>query len=488
MFTFLRMVRRISPRFVTDDHLLVVNNIMNLPDRFIQFIRREHLFQSDERLLLAVSGGVDSVVLCELCHQAGYRFVIAHCNFRLREKESERDKEFVIALAKKYEVDVVVKEFDTNEYATINKLSIQEAARELRYDWFYELINASSPGHFPGKAQESVANYVLTAHHADDNIETVLMNFFRGTGIRGLRGMLPKQGNILRPLLEFRKQELKNFAIESQLDWVEDSSNLSDKYSRNYFRKNLIPWIQSIYPDVEDNLLNNLQRFADVELLYQQAVALHKKNLLEKKGNEIHIAVLKLKKAAPLITIIFEIIKVYGFTPAQTHEVARLLESDTGKYIQSSSHTIFKNRNWIIIAPRTPTMAENILIEDAGSPIHFSRGVLYFEKILAQAGAYPKLDNRNELAQLNAEHIRFPILLRKWKPGDYFYPLGMKKKKKLSRFFIDQKLSKTDKENVWVLDMNKKIIWVIGQRIDDRFKVTPSTKSYFKITLEGGKV
>src|SRR4030095_7591130 len=153
------------------------------------------------------------------------------------------------------------------------------------------------------------------------------------------------------------------------------------------------------------------------------------------------------------------------------------------KYIQSSSHTIFKNRNWIIIAPRTPTTAENILIEDAGSPIHFSLGVLYFEKILAQTGAYPKLDNRNELAQLNAEHIRFPILLRKWKPGDYFYPLGMKKKKKLSRFFIDQKLSKTDKEKTWVLEMNKKIIWIIGMRIDDRFKITDKTKSILKINL-----
>lgn len=254
---------------------------MTLTDRFIDFIRKENLFQSTDFLLLGVSGGVDSVVLCELCFQAGYQFTIAHCNFKLRHNESERDKEFVIALAKKYGVDLMVREFETEKYASDNKLSIQEAARKLRYDWFNELITKNTFPTDQGKRQKP--NLIVTAHQADDNLETMLMHFFRGTGIQGLRGILPKQSKIVRPLLLFRKNELKQFSNDNRLNWVEDSSNQSDKYTRNYFRNNVIPLIENIYPSAEQNLLNNLQRFADIEILYKQSLDRHKEKLLEKK-------------------------------------------------------------------------------------------------------------------------------------------------------------------------------------------------------------
>jgi tRNA(Ile)-lysidine synthase len=455
---------------------------MNLLKEFQQNIKQQNLFQPKDKLLLAVSGGVDSVVLCELCKQAGYNFTIAHCNFQLRGNESERDESFVRELAKKYEVEVMVKKFDTQKYATENKLSIQVAARELRYNWFTELLTKMKSD-FNLEVQNSpfrgLGGVLLTAHHASDNIETLLMNFFKGTGVNGLHGILPKQGNIIRPLLFAKKEDISGFAKANNLNFVEDSSNASDKYTRNYFRNQLIPDLQKVFPQVEDNLLHNIERFKEIELLYQQSVHLTKKKLLEQKGNEIHIPVLKLQKTEALPTILYEIIKDYGFTSHQTGEVVALLKSETGKYIASPTHRIIKNRNWLIIAPNKTTEAETIFIENEGS-LQFADGKLELKKIL---NIQSSILNTPSIAQLNASEIKFPLLLRKCKPGDYFYPLGMQKKKKLSRFFIDQKLSLTQKEKLWVIEMDKKIIWVVGLRIDDRFKITGSTKNILQITL-----
>src|ERR1700737_1326684 len=237
--------------------------MMDLLNAFRYFIDKENLFSHGDKLLLAVSGGVDSVVLCELCQQAGFDFVIAHCNFQLRKAESLRDEDFVRQLAGKYGKEVFVRRFETERYAAEKKISIQVAARELRYAWFHELIDSST------------ARYILTAHHLDDNIETLLMNFFKGTGISGLRGILPKQGKLLRPLLFAGKDELRQFAVDNNLSWMEDSSNQSDKYTRNYFRHRVIPLVQTLYPEAIHNLADNIQRFRDIEQLYCQSVELH---------------------------------------------------------------------------------------------------------------------------------------------------------------------------------------------------------------------
>ncbi len=467
---------------------------MNLQDRFIQHLKQFTFIQKQHKQLLAVSGGMDSIVLCDLMFAAGYDFVIAHCNFQLRNAESERDEQFVRGLGEKYGKEVLVKRFDTEKYALENKVSIQVAARELRYKWFYKIISGeySMLNNQNSKFNEELTaghsqltphslHYILTAHHANDNIETLLMNFFKGTGISGLHGILPVYGKIIKPLLFAKKHEILAYAEENNLSFVEDSSNLSDKYTRNFFRHNLFPVLKEVYPHVEDNLLNNIQRFCEAEQLYRQSVDLYKKKLLEFKGNEIHLPVLKLQKTSPLSTIIYEIIKDYGFTSGTVQEVVDLLESETGKYISSSSHRIIKNRNWLIISPKQTTEAANILIEEADKKVVFGNGELSFELIDASAFQIP---SSNNIAALYFDEITFPLLLRKWKQGDYFYPLGMKKKKKLSRFFIDQKLSKPDKENVWVLEMNKKIIWIVGHRIDDRFKIQPATKKVLKISFE----
>ncbi|MFT3936306.1 MAG: tRNA lysidine(34) synthetase TilS [Chitinophagaceae bacterium] len=454
---------------------------MNLLNQFISFIHKENLFSPKDKLLLAVSGGIDSVVLCELCHQAGYDFTIAHCNFQLRGAESERDEQFVRSLGNKYNKTVLVKKFDTNAYAVEKKVSIQVAARELRYAWFAELLTDDSRLTTDDSrltTHHSRLTTLLTAHHADDNIETLLMNFFKGTGIAGLRGILPKQGKVVRPLLFAKKEDIKKFAEASRLNWVEDSSNQSDKYTRNYFRNQLIPLVKNIYPEAENNLANNLQRFREIELLYHQSIDLHKKKLIERKGNEIHIPVLKLQKTVPLASVLYEIIKDYHFSAEQTQEVIALLDSSTGKYVQSSTHRAIKNRNWLIISPNQSTAANNILIEEKDSEVIYEAGVLTF-----QPNSQLPIPNSPSIACLDAEEIKFPLLLRKWKEGDYFYPLGMRKKKKLARFFIDQKFSKTDKEKMWVLESDKKIIWIVGHRIDDRFKITGSTKKTLLIKM-----
>ena len=457
---------------------------MQLLQKFIEFIKKENLFQPKDKLLLAVSGGVDSVVLCELCKQVGFDFVIAHCNFQLRGEESERDEKFVREIAKKYNVEIFVKKFDTEKFAEAKKISIQVAARELRYEWFNDVVNCQlsmvNNEAVASSDNSHTVTHILTAHHANDNIETLLMNFFKGSGIKGLRGMLPRQGKIIRPLLFAKKEELLAFAKENNLKYVEDSSNTSDKYTRNYFRNQLIPSVQKVFPQVEENLLHNIQRFNDIEIIYSKAIAAHKNKLLEKRGEEIHIPVFKLLKSEPLTTIVFEIIKDFGFTANQTEEVIKLLKSDTGKYVQSNIHRIIKNRNWLIITPINTLIAENILIEENDKEVQFSTGKVVIKQI--PVTGY-QLSSGESIAQLDADEIKFPLLLRKWKQGDYFYPLGMTRKKKLSKFFIDQKLSLSQKENTWILEMNKKIIWIVGMRIDNRFKISSKTKNILKISL-----
>lgn len=448
---------------------------MDLYQEFIKNIQAQDLFEKKDFLLLAVSGGKDSVALCELCFQAGFNFEIAHCNFKLRGEESDRDENFVRELSKQYGVDVCVKEFETEKYAQENKISIQVAARELRYAWFNDLL-ISARGE---AATDNLRNcYLLTAHHADDNIETLLMNFFKGTGIKGLQGILPKQGKIIRPLLFAKREDIERFIKDNHLKFVEDSSNNSDKYTRNYFRHQLIPAVEKNFPQAKENLINNIERFREIDMLYQQSLQYHKKNLLEYKGNEIHIPVLKLSKSKPLKTIIYEVIKDFGFTAHQTPEVMHLLGSDSGKYISSSTHKILKNRSWLIIAPLDTAESNHILIEKNDTKIDFKEGVL---QLKASFNSEKRPVNSEGIALLDLKNIAFPLLLRRWKEGDYFYPLGMQKKKKLSRFFIDRKIPLTQKEKIWVIESNKKIIWVIGQRIDERFKMTDKTRDSLEI-------
>ncbi len=278
-------------------------------ENFISFIRSNNLFNKSDHLLVACSGGVDSIVLCDLLYSYGFTFSIAHCNFQLRANESDADETFVKSLGAKYHVPVYVKRFDTTNFASDNKMSVQHAARELRYNWFDQLLN------------ERQLSFLLTAHHADDNVETVLMNFFKGTGISGMHGILPKRDKLVRPLLFTTKKEILEYAIE-------DASNETVKYTRNFFRHKVIPLIEQTIPTASANVAQSIEHLKEVEIIYNQAIESYKKQLLIFKGNEVHIPILKLVKSVPINTIAFEILKPYGFTPAQAKELPALLQSE----------------------------------------------------------------------------------------------------------------------------------------------------------------
>lgn len=420
-------------------------------------------------ILLASSGGLDSTILAHLFKANGIPFILAHANFQLRGEESKRDENFVIELGQRIGVQVFVKKFETAEYSKINKLSIQEAARELRYHWFNELLE-----------QNSAVNFIATAHHCDDSIETMLMHFFRGTGIQGLTGIPAwhKAKKVIRPLLLFTRKELEEYALVNGIKFVTDSSNTKDDYTRNYFRNQLIPQLQEVFPQVRENLQRNLIRFEEAAFLYGEAVKSQMNKLLILNGNEYHIPILKWKKTVPLQTITWEIIRKFSFTSAQTNEVIKLLDAENASTMHSATHRIIKNRLWMIIAPLAVEKSTFIVIEKEGSTL-FENGTIEIKIIVNHP--YPiSLSIGTEF--LDASKIKFPLLLRKWKIGDYFYPLGMTKKKKLSRFFIDAKLSKTEKELIWVLEMDQKIICILGMRIDDRFKYSLKSNELFAIT------
>ncbi|MEI6948233.1 tRNA lysidine(34) synthetase TilS [Paraflavisolibacter sp. H34] len=444
---------------------------------FLAYIKENHLFGTGDRLLIAVSGGVDSVVLCDLCARAGLAFSIAHCNFSLRGAESDRDETFVRHLAEHYQVPFFLQRFDTAQTAADWGLSIQETARKLRYDWFAEVVNGQSS---KVNGEPLVHHYLLTAHHRDDNIETVLMNFFKGTGISGLRGIRPKAGNIVRPLLFAGREEVEAYAAERGLEWVHDSSNDETKYTRNYLRHTVLPAIEQVYPQVRQNLASGILRFTGIEAIYREAVEKEKKRLLEVRGTEVHIPVLKLAKSRSLPTLVYEIISGYGFTHRQVDEVLKLLQSETGKYIDSPTHRLLRNRAWLIIAPLRTEESGIILIDEGAHQLSFGGKTLTLQQLPAEK---VNMSADPAIALLDAREIRFPLLLRKWKAGDYFYPLGLRKKKKLSRFFIDQRLSRIQKEDVWVLESDKRIAWVLGLRIDDRFKVVPGTREVWRLEV-----
>lgn len=451
------------------NRLLYAHMETDLQHRFLAHLKQLQL-DATQLYLLAVSGGVDSVVLCELCYRAGLPFSILHCNFQLRAEESDRDEAFVRSLGKKYKVEVLVQHFDTKAYAADKGLSTQEAARNLRYHWFETVrIKKGSP-------------YVLLAHHANDNIETLLMHFFRGTGLHGLTGM-PQQSEhmarCLRPLLPFRRKEIEAFATAAGLQWVEDSSNQSDKYTRNFFRNTLIPQLQKVYPQVEENLLQNIDRLAKTNSLYQQLLQKEKQTFYKRNGAEIRIAVNKLLQYRHT-AMIYEVLKDFHFTEGSVPQLLKLAQSESGHFMENEAYRIIRHRAWFVIVPKAEKKIQTFVIKKGDKKLYLPDAVLELEAVAIKNF---NLKKSNSIAQLDARHVTYPLLVRRWRQGDYFYPLGMLKKKKLARFFIDHKLSIIDKEKVWVVESGKRIIWVAGYRIDDRFKITPHTQQVLQLKI-----
>lgn len=367
-------------------------------------------------------------------------------------------------------------------YAEDRKLSVQEAAREIRYNWLRELLLTLDRERKAGahKGDPGTRGYrLLTAHHLDDNIETVLMNFFKGTGIAGMRGMLPATDAVARPLLFARKAELEDFARSMRLDWVEDSSNRESKYSRNFLRLNIIPEIEKLYPRLSESMEAHISRFRAMEQFVDAAVAGKLKKWLVEKNGEVYAPVNRLKQEPGVETLLFSLIVPYGFSPAQVEAVKHLLDADTGSQVASSTHRIFRNRAWLVIAPVAIDRPQITLIESLPVTVRVGNGFIDIDAITGPLSE--EALKTPHVHYLDAGDISMPLLARPWKRGDYFYPLGMRKKKKLARFFIDAKMSQTEKEKQWVLESGQRILLIAGQRIDDRFKIQPASHQVLRV-------
>jgi tRNA(Ile)-lysidine synthase len=446
------------------------NNSFNLQQAFIAEFSTKQLWGKNDSLFLACSGGLDSVVLAHLLSAVKINYTILHCNFQLRGEESIRDEQFVQELATQLNVPFQVKQFDTQKEIEIRKKGVQETARMLRYEWFNEVINADA---------SAAKKWLLTAHHTDDQVETMLIQLFRGTGIAGLQGMKVKSGNIVRPLLFAQRKQLTDYAADHQLSWVEDSSNASTNYTRNFLRHKVIPIIEEVIPELSSNMLMNGKRFEEIEMVYLQKIEEIKKKLIVEQQNCHAIPVNKLKNSEPIDTIMHEIFSRYGFASHQIPELKKLFEAPTGKYISSDQYRVLKNRNWLLIEPVVEQQQIIRIVEKADTALTLDSGVLNFQQVSVEYD----IKNDNRQALLNLNKLKFPLIVRKWKAGDYFYPLGMKKKKKVSRFMTDLKLSLTEKEQQLVIESDKKIVWVVGRRIDERYKIEPATSSRLLVTI-----
>ena len=431
---------------------------------FKNHINKNLSFLKESKILIAISGGIDSVILTHLCHSLNLNIALAHCNFNLRGKESDSDENFILQLAENLDVEVFIEHFDTEIYAKTNKLSIQMAARELRYNWFEAL------------SKQLQCDYILTAHHADDNLETFLINFTRGTGIDGLTGIPEINEKFVRPLLPFSSEDIKSYATTNDIQWREDSSNASTKYLRNKLRHDVIPILKTINPSLLQSFQSTLNNLNDtVDVLKESKKAFLKRAITTKANNHIAFEISEFKKNKNIKAHLFEAFKEYGFT--QWQDIVNLLDAETGKLVLSATHRLIKNRNQLLLSEIRIDNNKVITISEYKKQVKAPFGILFFDEADAVFG------KRTNVIFVDKSILKFPLTLRKYNNGDVFYPIGMTGRKKVSKYFKDEKLSLLDKENTWLLCSGKDIVWVINRRADNRFKVTEKTKQILKIEL-----
>ncbi len=427
-------------------------------------------FLKKKKLLIAISGGVDSVVLTHLLDQLNFNIALAHCNFRLRGVASDLDEAFVQNFAKKSQCDFYVTSFETKDYATKKNISIQMAARDLRYAWFDQLIKKHD------------FDYLLTAHHADDNLETFLINLSRGTGLEGLTGIPTINNQIIRPLLPFSRKEIETYANNNDISWREDLSNAETKYLRNKLRHDVIPLLKEINPNLLESFTKTIEHLKGSKQIVRDRINEIKKEATIETGKNLELKIQNLKSLENPKAYLFEILNTYGFT--EWDDILNLLEAQSGKQVFSKTHRLIKDRDYLILSKISKPLKEEeaFIINDSDGHISFPNFQLDLKDV------EPKfisdiLKNNKQTVYFDKSLLTFPLTVRKWKKGDYFYPLGMRGKKKLSKYFKDEKLSVLDKENIWLLCSKNDIVWVINHRQDERFKVIKSTKNILKIEI-----
>lgn len=432
-------------------------------------------FLTDKKLLIAISGGIDSTVLLHLFHQLKFSVSLAHCNFSLRGKESNKDEQFVKDLGEKLRISTFTIKFETEKYASENGISTQMAARDLRYNWFQKIC------------EENNIDYILTAHHKEDVIETFLINLIRGTGLDGLTGIPEVNGNIVRPLLPFKRNDILVYATKNKLQWREDQSNSSIKYVRNKIRHKIVPVLKELNPSLLDSFQNTLENLKGSQQIVKNQIQNIKQKVISIRNNELHFNVLELQKLSNPKIYLFELLNEYGFT--EWDDISNLLDAQSGKQVFSKTHRLVKDRTILILSKietsneiKSFEILENTKKIKAPLKLKFETITIPFDTKNHQNKVLEELifDDKNTIS-IDSNKIQFPLTIRKKQKGDFFFPIGLSGKKKVSKYFKDEKMSLLEKENTWVLCSENKIIWVIGKRLDDRFKVTKTTSKILKI-------
>lgn len=433
--------------------------------KFQNHLLHNFQFLNGKKLLLATSGGIDSMVMAYLFQQLEYKIGIAHCNFQLRGMESFGDQDFVKQYAVANDIPVFITQFDTKAFAEDYKLSTQVAARELRYNWFYELLETEK------------YDYILTAHHADDNIETFIINLTRGTGLEGLNGIPEQNENVIRPFLLFSRQEIEDYAKENLIQWREDSSNASDKYLRNKIRHHLVPMLKELNPNFLSSFHKTQIHLQEAYAMVEDASIMVYQQVANQKEENIHFDLNQLKKLPNYKSYLYQWLKEFGFSAWD--DIYDLVESQSGKQVFSSEFRLLKDRDSLILSPiHFVNEKEEFLIEGNQKKVKIPLN-LSFCKVADISFV------SNKTIFVDANKLQFPLVLRHWKEGDIFQPFGMEgKSKKVSKLFKDEKLSLLDKENAWLLCSKNEIVWIVGIRQDNRFRIENDTKNILKIELQ----
>ena len=430
-----------------------------------EYIQKENLILHNTKVIVGLSGGMDSMVLLDILTLLGYSCLAAHCNFHLRGEESNRDEIFVKKWCKSIDIPFTSINFDTNQYASDLKISIEMAARELRYNWFETLRR-----HYQ-------ANCIAVAHHKDDSVETVLLNLIRGTGIKGLTGISPKNGYVVRPLLCISRSEIEKYILERDIPYVTDSTNSEDLYLRNSIRLNVIPLLETLNPSVKDTIYRTSKNVTEAEKVYSESI----QKTIKKVFNNNKIDINELRQTASPRSVLFEILTPYNFTPSTIEDISESIDSISGKIFFSDSNSDFEKKKYRLIKDRNSFLLDVVndiynenemyLIEEGTSEINFPVSIK-----IREISSPADIIYNSHFLYIDADKIKYPLVLRKWRSGDWFIPFGMKGKKKLSDYFTDRKFSLKDKEDVWLLTYENDIVWIVGERNDNRFKITENTK------------